>query len=420
MIVTLQTQKIISIAQVREFVLGTEPVDFVLSDRKSAYRWMADTLRHFGYASQPRAHKGLLRRYLAKVTGLSRAQVARCIRQYQEQGTVEDRRRQSANLFRVRYTEADIRLLAEMDSIHESLSGPATRKLCERMYHVFGDDRYERLSTISNGHLYNLRKEAAYVRVRQVFVKTRSTKVQIGVRRKPFPDGVPGYLRVDSVHQGDRDGIKGGYLINAVDEVTQMQCIVAVERISELYLIPALNQMIESFPFVIRNFHSDCGSEYINRQVAEMLDKLRIEQTKSRARQCNDNALVESKNAATVRKYLGYAHIPAPLADAVSEFTRGVLSPYLNYHRPCFFARETQNAKGKIRKQYRYEDMMTPYEKFKSLPRHESYLKPGVILQELDAMAVLESDNEAGLALQKARQKLFQIINKKSQLPVAS
>ena len=168
----------------------------------------------------------------------------------------------------------------------------------------------------------------------------------------------------------------------------------AVERISELYLIPALNQMIESFPFVIRNFHSDCGSEYINRQVAEMLDKLRIEQTKSRARQCNDNALVESKNAATVRKYLGYAHIPAPLADAVSEFTRGVLSPYLNYHRPCFFAHETQNAKGKIRKQYRYEDMMTPYEKFKSLPRHESYLKPGVILQELDAMAVLESDKD--------------------------
>ena len=91
--------------------------------------------------------------------------------------------------------------------------------------------------------------------------------------------------------------------------------------------------MIESFPFVIKNFHSDCGSEYINRHVAEMLEKLRIEQTKSRARHCNHNALVESKNASTVRKYLGYAHIPASLADLVSKFTQVVLTPYINYRR---------------------------------------------------------------------------------------
>ena len=419
MIVTLQTQLITSIDQVREFVLATDAAIFLVTDRKEASKWMADTLRNFRYADLSKEHKGLIRLYLAKVTGLSRAQVARCIRQYQEEGTVEDRRKQSANLFRVRYTEEDVRLLAELDSIHEGLSGPATKKLCERMYHVFGDQRYERLSTISNGHLYNLRKEAAYAQVRQVFQKTRSTKIQIGVRRKPYPNGSPGYLRVDSVHQGDLDGVKGIYIINAVDEVTQMQCIVAVERISEMFLVPALNQMIGSFPFVIRNFHSDCGSEYINRKVAEMLEKLRIEQTKSRARHCNDNALVESKNASTVRKYLGYAHIPAPLADLVSEFTRGVLTPYINYHRPCFFSYEEEDAKGKIRKKYRYEDMMTPYEKFRSLTHSESYLRPGLTLEQLDAIASTQSDNEAGLELQKARQKLFQTINKKTQQSAA-
>jgi hypothetical protein len=272
---------------------------------------------------------------------------------------------------------------------------------------------------ISNGHLYNLRKEAVYVEIRQVFQKTRSTKIQIGVRRKPFPNGAPGFLRVDSVHQGDLDGIKGVYLINAVDEVTQMQCIVAVERISELFLIPALNQMIDSFPFEIRNFHSDCGSEYINRNVAELLEKLRIDQTKSRSRHCNDNALVESKNASTVRKYLGYAHIPAPLADLVSEFTLNVLTPYINFHRPCFFAHEEEDAKGKIRKKYRYQDMMTPYEKLKSLPQNRGYLKSGMTFEQLDAFATRESDNEAGLELQKARQKLFQTINKKSQRSAA-
>ena len=419
MIVTLQTQNITSIDQVREFVLGTESMIFLLTDRKEASKWMADTLRHFGYANRSREHKGLLRLYLAKVTGLSRAQVARCIRQYGEEGTVVDRRKESKNLFRTRYTREDVQLLAELDSIHEKLSGPATKKLCERMYHVFGDQRFERLATISNGHLYNLRKQPAYTEVRQVFHKTRSTKIQIGIRRKPFPNGTPGYLRVDSVHQGDQDGMKGVYLINAVDEVTQMQCIVAVERISEMFMIPALNQMMAFFPFVILNFHSDCGSEYINRNVAAMLQKLLIEQTKSRARHCNDNALVESKNASTVRKYLGYAHIPAPMADEVSAFTIGVLSPYINYHRPCFFAQEEEDAKGKIRKKYRYEDMMTPYEKLRSLPQAKECLKPGIALEQLDAIANSQTDNEAGIELQKARQKLFQTINKKTQRPAA-
>ena len=419
MIVTLQTHHLKTIDQIREFVLGTDPVHFALSDRKEAYRWMTDTLRAFAYSKRSREHKGLLRLYLAKITGLSRAQVARCIRQYQEDGAVEDRRKRSDNLFKTRYTEEDVLLLAEIDSIHETLSGPATKKLCERMYRIFGDARYERLAAISNGHLYNLRNSQRYVEVRQVFQKTRSTQVQIGVRRKPYPNGVPGYLRVDSVHQGDLDGIKGIYLINAVDEVTQMQCIVAVERISELFLIPALNQMIESFPFEIRNFHSDCGSEYINRQVARLLEKLRIEQTKSRARHCNDNALVESKNASTVRKYLGYTHIPAPLADLVTQFTLNVMTPYLNYHRPCFFAHEEIDAKGKIRKKYRYEDMKTPYEKLKSLPQNESYLKPGLTFETLDKIAYRQSDNEAGIELQKARQKLFQSINKRTQRSAA-
>jgi hypothetical protein len=234
-----------------------------------------------------------------------------------------------------------------LDSIHENLSGPATKKLCERLYPVFGDQRYERLSTIANGHLYNLRKEAAYVEVRQVFQKTRSTKVQIGVRRKPFPNGVPGFHRVDSVHQGELDGIKGVYLINAVDEVTQMQCIVAVECISELFLIPA------------------------------------------------------------------------PLADRVSEFTLRVLTPYINFHRPCFFAYEQEDARGKIRKKYRYQDMMTPYEKLRSLPQNRGYPKPGMTFEELDAFVSRESDNKGGLELQKARRILFQTINKKSQRSAA-
>ena len=302
-----------------------------------------------------------------------------------------------------------------MDALHGTLSGSTTRKLCERAFTVHGDARFERLAGISNGHLDNLRQHKTYQFMRGSFDKTRPTRINIGERRKPFPHGCSGYRRVDSVHQGDRDGIKGLYLINAVDEVTQFQVVCAVARISEVFLLPVLEAMMEAFPFVMRGFHSDNGSEYINHQVAKLLEKLRIEQTKSRARQTNDNVLAESKNASTVRKYLGYSHIPQHCASQVNAFTTEVLSPYLNFHRPCHFPSEYTDKKRRIRKHYCYQDMMTPYEKLRSLPKAQRHLKPGTTLEKLDAMADECNDNDAVQRLNEARTKLFQLINKTQQ-----
>jgi len=173
--------------------------------------------------------------------------------------------------------------------------------------------------------------------------------------------------------------------------------------------------MMDAFPFVIGGFHSDNGSEYINHKVAQLLKKLLIEQTKSRSRQTNDNALAESKNASTVRKYLGYSHIPQHCASQVNAFTVDVLSPYLNFHRPCHFPTEYTDGKGRIRKRYLYQDMMTPYEKFRSLPEMQDYLKKEETLEKLDAIAAECSDNDAARNLNEARAKLFQSINKSQQ-----
>lgn len=243
--------------------------------------------------------------------------------------------------------------------------------------------------------------------------KTHPVKVNIGERRKPYPEGRPGFLRVDSVHQGDLDGIKGLYHINLIDEVTQFQFIGSVQRISEYFLLPELEALITSFPFTIQAFHADNGSEYINRQVAGLLNKLHVQAfTMSRARRTNDNALVESKNGSVVRKHLGYAHIPGRFASQVNRFTQHILSPYLNFHRPCFFPVETVDAKGRLRKLYRYEDMMTPYDKLKSLPGASRYLEQGVTFERLDAIAYAMSDNEAASQLNRARAQLFRSINK--------
>ena len=396
--------------QIEAFLTGTATVEFRFENTTAGYAWIQATLARFGYASLRRPHKGILRRYLQAVTGYSRAQVTRLIQGFQKTGRVR-RHAGVRHRFAVHYTPADIRLLAKTDGLHETLSGPATKKIFERAFTVFGNAAFKRLASISVSHLYTLRKSTGYKKRRQSFTKTKSRSLPIGQRRKPTPEGKPGYLRIDSVHQGDLDGKKGVYHINAVDEVTQYQAVVCVEKISEAYLLVALEELFAAFPFVIRGFHSDNGSEYINYRVAELLNKLLIEFTKSRSRRTNDNALVEGKNAATVRKHFGYAHIPQRFAALINEFNQQHLVPYLNFHRPCFFPETTLDAKGKQRKRYRYQHMSTPYEKFKSLPDAGQYLKAGIAFDALDAQADYLSDNDAAAALQQAKQLLFQTIH---------
>src|SRR6202030_352450 len=109
--------------------------------------------------------------------------------------------------------------------------------------------------------------------------------------------------------------------------VTQWQVVGATERISEAWLKPVLEAILEQFPFRILGFHSDNGSEFINHTVAAMLNKLLIEQTKSRPRHSNDNGLVESKNGAVIRKLMGYGHIAAEHAEAIGRFYQEELNP---------------------------------------------------------------------------------------------
>jgi transposase InsO family protein len=279
------------IQQVRDFVSASTTIYFQPKCQSECYKWIANTLKRFNYFKLSKKDKGTVRSYLAKRTGYSRAQLNRLITQYRKKHWIGERRL-ARNCFTKRYTGVDILLLAETDECHQTLSGPATKKLFERAYNIFADPRYERLANISVAHIYNLRKRNIYTAKRRNFTKTKRSKVTIGERRKPNSNGEPGYLRIDTVHQGDQDKAKGVYYINAIDEVTQMEIVCAVEKISENYLIPILEQIIEFFPFEIKGIHSDNGSEYINHTVARLLNKLLIELTKSRARQTNDKSRV--------------------------------------------------------------------------------------------------------------------------------
>jgi transposase InsO family protein len=306
------------------------------------------------------------------------------------------------------YTAADVELLAVVDAAHERLSGPATRHILKREFEVYGKPEFERLARLSNGHLYNLRRNPGYHLLH--YEKTRPTVVQIGERKKPAPNGQPGFLRIDTVHQGDGPEGKGIYHINAVDEITQWEVVLATPRISEAWLMPLLESLLRQFPFLILNFHSDNGSEFINKTVALLLEKLLIEQTKSRPRKSGDNGLVETKNAAIVRKHIGWGHIAPAHAAPINQFYTGFLNPYVNYHRPSAQAEVLIDAKGRKRRIYKL--WQTPFEKLLSLDRPQQFLRAGLSIGALKRVAATMSDTEAARRMQQAKNNMFEQIRR--------
>ena len=400
-----------TIEQLAAFLAGSQRVAFcVPGDRGERYRMVEQTLLQFRYQQLDKKSKGVVIRFLMQITGYSRQQLTRHIQRYKRTGQVTCRS-SAGNGFQRRYDDRDIRLIAEADERYDCPSGAVLRKYFERGYEQFGQQEYERLRQISVAHLYNLRKSKAYLRRTRTFTKTRPRVAAIGERRKPVTGGKPGFVRVDTVHQGDRYSEKGVYHINCVDEVTQYEAILSTEKISEAYLVPVLEQILDSFPFKILGFHSDNGSEYINYKVAKLLNKLNAKFTKSRPRHSNDNGLVESKNASIVRRHLGYAYIAQKQAERLNEFHVQHLIPFINYHRPCYFPSKEMTPKGKIKKRYRLEDMMTPYEKLKTIANAASFLKPGLTFERLDELAYAVSDDEAADQLNKAKERLFNDIN---------
>ncbi|ABM58272.1 integrase, catalytic region [Verminephrobacter eiseniae EF01-2] len=389
MVIDMDESRLQTISQLQAFLAGTLEVRFCVPDSDDArYAHIVAVAVRLDYAKLKRPDKGVVLRYLQRTSGYSRAQLTRLLMRVVHGASLHKRYRSPAHAFARRYTPGDTVVLAEVDRAHGTLSGPATVHLLGRAW-AGGDARFERLARLSVSHLYNLRASKVYKAQRVSVNKTRPVAHPIGLRRAPSPQGRPGFIRIDSVHQGDLDGTKGVYHINAVDIVTQWEVLACCERISQAYLLPALEALIEQFPFVILGLHSDNGSEYINKVVAE------------------------SKNASVVRKTFGYSHIPQRLAARIDTFCREHLNPYVNLHRLSMFAKEIVDTKGKVRKTYPHDMVQTPLEKLASLADAQQYLRPGITIEDLQAKAAQISDLDAANAMNVARSKLFDLFNRR-------
>lgn len=391
---------------IRAFLEATkEGITFQHQNRFAAYKWIQKTVIKFKYLSLNKFEKGVIKLYIMLMTKYSRSQITRLLSLYQHTGKIKEASYQRQGATKI-YNDEDLRLLAQTDELHGFANGCALK--CRLHNLAIEDKRYVNIAGISVAHIYKLRKSKRYQRLAKRFEKTKPIKSSIGRRAKPQSNGRPGYIRVDTVHQGDRKGIKGVYHINTVDEVTQYEFIAATEAITQDILIPILRRLLEAYPFKIIGFHCDNGSEFINKYVVALLNELLVDDmTKSRPRHSNDNAIVESKNGSIIRTWIGYGFIDKQFTNNLNEFYFGCFNEYLNYHRPCAFPSVKELPNGKIKKIYKQEDYATPYDKLKSIPNAKQYLKKGGSFKKLDQQFLHRNCNQHAEIVQNERQKLF-------------
>lgn len=395
---SMDDSRLLNVTQLREFLTSSQEVTLRLDSIEEKYHFIDRTVDRFSYKHLSRGDKHLVYVYLRKLTGYKKAQLLRLIKRAVMGKLVRtEYRRKNPNRI---YTSADIKLLEKTDELHLRLNAMATHEIMRREWEVFGHASYQHIAGISVSHINNLRHHPVYVNSWVNGTKART--IGIGSTKPPEPNNLPGAIRIDTVHQRDV------FHINAVDEITQWEIMVCVPVIAESCLAPALRFLLDQFPFTIFNFHSDRGGEFINYTVEAILTSLLIKQTKSRSRHCNDNALVESKNASVVRKNMGYCHINQNMADAINTYYHKVLNPYLNFHRPCLYLTNTsKDNQGRERRIY--GEVMVPYDKLKQIAKttHAQFLKPVTSWEKLDTIAYAKSDNESAEQVRIEERKLF-------------
>lgn len=402
MLINMDDSRLVNITQIKEFLKASRGIKVSLenSPLEERYAFIDQTVDRLNYHCLSKKNKKAVINYLRKITGYKHTQLFRLVKKAKE-GKLSRATYHRVNPHRI-YTTFDIKALEKTDELHLRLSDMATKEILRREYEVFGHQEFQRLAEISHSHISNLRDSLVY---KNSWVNhTKARIIPIGMTMPPDNLGRPGSIRVDSVSQKDV------YHVNTVDEIIQWEIVFCVPQICEACMIPALEEILEQYPFVIFNFHSDRGGENINYQVADLLQSLHVKQTKSRSYHCNDNALVETKNGSVIRKNMGWQHINQELVDKVNRYYRNFFNPYLNFHRPCGFPTIAVDKNGKKTK--RYQNYRVPYEALKNLPQAEKFLRPGIGFDKLDKIAYQYSDNEWGEILRKEERKLFEEIMK--------
>ena len=153
----MNTSKLRTIEQVKEFLTGTKEISYEGVRREESNEWVERVLFEFKYGKLKRKDKAVIRAYIEHVTGYKSAQISRKIKAYKLTGYVhkKDYKRHS---FEKKYNKEDVKLLAQTDNLHQ-LNGASTKRLFSPHSKLDTDIREERTLESGNSHSLGLAKK---------------------------------------------------------------------------------------------------------------------------------------------------------------------------------------------------------------------------------------------------------------------
>jgi transposase InsO family protein len=168
-----------------------------------------------------------------------------------------------------------------------------------------------------------------------------------------WKDPVPGSMEADLVaHCGNT--VEGSFVHTLVltdVATTWTECVPIVVREGTL-IVEALDRLRETMPFPLRAFDTDNGSEFINETVVAFCAKHGIEFTRSRPYRKNDQAWVEQKNGAIVRRLVGYGRLEGIAAAETLARLYTASRLFVNFFQPSFKLAEKTREGSRVVKRY--------------------------------------------------------------------
>ena len=200
----------------------------------------------------------------------------------------------------------------------------------------------------------------------------------------------PGFCEVDMVAHGGTS-VAGSFIqtLTMVDVATGWtECLPLVNRDGRL-VVEAIKRAQSLFPWLLRGVDFDNDSAFMNEVVVPWCREQRLEVTRSRAYKKNDQAFVEQKNGAVVRRLMGYGRFDGVETARVMARLYAAARLYVNFFQPSFKLKEKRREGAKVIK--RYHDPCTPYERALAHPMVAEAVKKRLRAQyrTLDPVAVL-------------------------------
>ncbi len=202
-------------------------------------------------------------------------------------------------------------------------------------------------------------------------------KKRIPIKTNQWDETIPGFLEADTVAHCE-DSVAGMfvYSLNCVDIATGWTQQRAVWGKGELGVLKAIKDIENSFPFQLKGFDCDNGSEFLNWHLHTYLTERKrpIQFTRSRAYHKNDNAHIEGKNWTHIRQYLGYQRFDKPeLVDRLNKLYTTEWNLYFNFFIPSVKLIEKHRQGSKITK--KYDSPKTPLQRLLESKHIEDKMK---------------------------------------------